>query len=247
MNLARESQKFLQAEHRPFDSAKRLDDFSRSEALSPRPASRRGRALRPLLAVSFVALLPTLSACFPLAVTGAAVSTMAVLDRRTLGAQTEDQSIELKALRELNHAFANGGASVTVTSYNRRVLMAGQAASEQDRQRAEDIVRNSADNLAELYNEVEVAQTASFATHTRDTGLTARVKTALVRERNLPASAVKVVSEDSTVYLMGLVTQDEGDRAAHLAARVSGATRVVTMFEYVTPEEIARIQNSGGR
>lgn len=241
MSLAPKSQKFLQAEQPSMDRA------TPPGPLPSRSASWRGSCVRPLLAVSLAVMLPALSGCFPLAVTGAAVGTMAVLDRRTLGAQTEDQSIELKALRELNHTFANGGASVTVTSFNRRVLMAGQAASEQDRQRAEDIVRNSADNIAELYNEVEIGQTASFAIHTRDTGLTARVKTALVRERNLPANAVKVVSEVSTVYLMGLVTQDEGDRAAHLASRVSGATRVVTMFEYMTAEELSRIQGTGGR
>ncbi len=216
----------------------------RSPSITPAPGWRR-HGLRALLSVTLALGLPVLSGCFPLAVTGAAVGTMAVLDRRTLGAQTEDQSIELKSLRNLNQAFANGGASITVTSFNRRVLMAGQAASEQDRQRAEDIVRNSADNIIELYNEVEIGPTASFTTHTRDTGLTARVKTALVRERNLPANAVKVVSEASSVYLMGLVTQDEGDRAAHLSARVPGATRVVTMFEYLSPEELARIQSAG--
>jgi osmotically-inducible protein OsmY len=189
----------------------------------------------------------TLSGCFPLALTGAAVGTMAVLDRRTLGAQTEDQSIELKSLRELNRVFANGEASVTVTSFNRRVLLAGQAASEQDRQRAEEVVRSAASNVRELYNEIEVGNTASFSTHTRDSGLTARVKAALVRERDLSSNAVKVVSEDSTVYLMGLVTQDEGDRAAHIAARVSGATRVVTMFEYLTAQDLARIQATDRR
>ena len=92
-----------------------------------RPGAGRWRfgGRRILLAATLAVGLPALSGCFPLAVTGAAVGTMAVLDRRTLGAQTEDQSIELKALRELNQAFANGGASVTVTSFNRRVLMAG--------------------------------------------------------------------------------------------------------------------------
>ena len=183
-----------------------------------------------------------LSGCFPLALTGAAVGTMAVLDRRTLGAQTEDQSIELKSLRELNRVFANGEASVTVTSFNRRVLLAGQAASEQDRKRAEEVVRSAASDIRELYNEIEIGNTASFSTHTRDSGLTARVKAALVRERDLPSNAIKVVSEVSTVYLMGLVTQDEGDRAAHIAARVNGATRVVTTFEYLTAQDLAKIQ-----
>jgi osmotically-inducible protein OsmY len=211
---------------------------SRSSERPPATARSRRMATALLLAAS----IGGLSGCFPLALSGAAVGTMAVLDRRTIGAQTEDQSIELKALRELNRVFPNGEASVAVTSFNRRVLLSGQAASEQDRKRAEDVVRNAAPNIREIYNEVEIGSATTFATRTRDTGLTARVKAALVRERDLQSNAVKVVSEDATVYLMGLVTQDEGDRAAHIAARVSGASRVVTMFEYLSPQELGRIQ-----
>jgi osmotically-inducible protein OsmY len=92
-----------------------------------------------------------------------------------------------------------------------------------------------------MYNEVEVVGAADFATRTKDTSLTARVKANLVRERNLSSNAIKVVTERSTVYLLGLVTHNEGERAAIISSQVSGVTRVVTLFEYITEEELAKI------
>ena len=186
-----------------------------------------------------------LSGCFGLAVTGAANGTMAVLDRRSIGAQTEDQSIELKGLRELNDAVNNGGhGSVSITSFNRRVLLSGQAISKEIRQRAEDVVRTRVPNIKDLYNEIEISPNTTFATKTRDTSLTARVKAGLVRERNLSSNAIKVVTEDSTVYLLGIVTPEEAQRAAIIASQISGVSRVVTLFEHITPEELSRMQGT---
>ena len=183
-----------------------------------------------------------LSGCFGLAVTGAAVGTMAVLDRRSLGAQTEDQAIELRGLRELNQEINNlGTGSISITSFNRRVLLSGQADTAETRQKAEEVVRSRVPNIKDIFNEVEVTGPADFLTRTKDTSLTARVKAGLVRERNLSANAIKVVTERSTVYLLGLVTHEEGERAASISSRVSGVTRVVTLFDYITDEELAKI------
>ena len=183
-----------------------------------------------------------LSGCFGLAVTGAAVGTMAVLDRRSLGAQTEDQAIELRGLRELNQEINNKQTgSISITSFNRRVLLSGQADSEQTKKLAEEVVRSRVPNIVEIYNEVELANASDFATRTKDTTLTARVKAGLVRERNVSVNAIKVVTEQSTVYLMGLVTKDEGERASIIASQVSGVTRVITLFEYITEEELSKI------
>jgi osmotically-inducible protein OsmY len=202
------------------------------------PASAGRRVILSALVVSTLGL----SGCFGLAVTGAAVGTMAVLDRRSLGAQTEDQAIELRGLRELNQEVNNSGAgSISLTAFNRRVLLSGQADTAQTRQRAEEIVRARVPNIKDMYNEVEVVGAADFVTRTKDTSLTARVKANLVRERNLSSNAIKVVTERSTVYLLGLVTHNEGERAAIISSQVSGVTRVVTLFEYITEEELAKI------
>lgn len=197
---------------------------------------------RRLLLSALVVSTLGLSGCFGLAVTGAAVGTMAVLDRRSLGAQTEDQAIELRGLRELNQEINNASTgSISITSFNRRILLSGQADTAQTRQRAEEVVRARVPNILDIYNEVEVVGPADFSTRTKDASLTARVKTGLVRERDLSSNAVKVTTERSTVYLMGLVTNNEGERAAAIASQVSGVTRVVTLFEYITAEELARI------
>lgn len=206
--------------------------------MSPSAASANRRLVLSALAVCTLGL----SGCFGLAMTGAAVGTMAVLDRRSLGAQTEDQTIELRTLRELNQEINNLNiGSVSVTSFNRRVLLSGQANSTETRQLAEDVVRNRVPNIAQIYNEIEVTSASDFATKTKDTTLTARVRAGLVRERNLSSNAIKVVTEQSTVYLMGLVTNNEGERAATIASQISGVERVVTLFEYITEEELDRI------
>lgn len=205
-------------------------------------ASANRRLILSALVVSTLGL----SGCFGLAVTGAAVGTMAVLDRRSLGAQTEDQAIELRGLRELNQEINNKSTgSISMTSFNRRVLLSGQADSAQTKQLAEEVVRNRVPNINDIYNEVEVTNASDFATRTKDTTLTARVKTGLVRERNLSSNAIKVVTEKSTVYLMGLVTNNEGERAATIASQVSGVTRVITLFDYITEDELAKILGTG--
>lgn len=206
--------------------------------MSLNAASAGRRLVLSMLVVSTLGL----TGCFGLAVTGAAVGTMAVLDRRSLGAQTEDQAIELRGLRELNQEINNAGiGSISITSFNRRVLLSGQADTAETRQRAEEVIRSRVPNIKDIFNEVEVVGTADFVTRTKDTSLTARVKAGLVRERNVSANAIKVVTERSTVYLMGLVTHEEGERAAIISSRVSGVTRVVTLFDYITEEELAKI------
>jgi osmotically-inducible protein OsmY len=206
--------------------------------MSQHAASAGRRLVLSMLVVSTLGL----SGCFGLAVTGAAVGTMAVLDRRSLGAQTEDQAIELHGLRELNEGINNGGTgSISITSFNRRVLLSGQSDTAETRKKAEEIVRTRVPNIKDIFNEVEVVGTVDFITRTKDSGLTATVKTGLVRERSLSANAIKVVTERSTVYLMGVVTNEEAERAAIISSRVSGVTRVVTLFEYITKEELAKI------
>lgn len=206
--------------------------------MNPSAASASRRLILSALVLSTVGL----TGCFGLAMTGAAVGTMAVLDRRSLGAQTEDQAIELRGLRELNQEINNKSiGSISLTSFNRRVLLSGQADSTQTRQLAEDMARNRVPNIKDIYNEVEVTNASSFVTRTKDTTLTARVKAGLVRERDLSSNAIKVVTEQSTVYLMGLVTDNEGERAAIIASQVSGVSRVITLFEYITQEELDRI------
>ncbi|MEN9313701.1 MAG: hypothetical protein RIS35_94 [Pseudomonadota bacterium] len=210
------------------------------ESMSGAPGAAR-RITRVARAALLGALLAgSLAGCLPLAATGIVVGSMAAVDRRTLGAQTEDNSIELKALGELRERLG-GTSGLSVTSYNRTVLLTGQADDEAIKRRAGEIV-SRVENVRTVHNELVVSPKASIGTSAADTALTARVKTSLIDAKDIHANAIKVVSESAVVYLMGIVTREEGERAAQVASRVSGARRVVTVFEYVTPDELARIE-----
>ena len=190
-----------------------------------------------LIAVLFASALAS-SGCLPLVATGAAVGTLAALDRRSIGAQTEDQEIELKAANRLRESLKQPGG-VSVTSFNRKVLLTGQVATEDDKRAAESTV-GGLPNVRSIHNELQVLGRPSFATSAADTSITARVKSALVQAQDLQANVIKVITESGVVYMMGLVSRREADRAAQVASRVSGVQRVVTVFEFISEEEVRR-------
>lgn len=194
---------------------------------------------------SVIAATVSLSGCFTLAATGVAVGVMAVLDRRTIGTQTEDQGIELKAMNNLRAELRSAGG-ISVTSFNRKVLLTGQVADEQVKMSAGAVV-NKIDNVRSVHNELEIAGRTSLTTTATDSTITARVKAAFVDAKDLQTNAFKVVTEAGQVYLMGLVSRREGDRAAQVASRVSGVQKVVTVFEYISEDEAQRLDQTRGR
>lgn len=189
---------------------------------------------------SLVGSTLALSGCFPLAATGVVVGAMAANDRRTIGAQTEDTGIEVKAAAQLRQQLTDAGG-IGVTSFNRKVLLTGQVLEERSRTEAAAIV-GKLDNVRSVHNELQVAGRVSLGTSAADTSITARVKAMLIEARDIQATTIKVVTEAGVVYLMGIVTRAEGDRAAQVASRVAGVQRVVTVFEYVSADELARIE-----
>jgi osmotically-inducible protein OsmY len=201
------------------------------------------RGLRPLAAaVATASLLTGLSACAPLLVGGAVVGTVMVAsDRRSSGAQLDDQAIELKAMNRIREAFNEQRVHVNVTSYNRMVLLTGEVGSEDDKQRVERIVAG-VDNVRSIVNDLAVMGVSSLTSRSNDVILGGKVKATFVDARDLQAQAVKVVAERGTIYLMGRVTEREAKRAAELARSVGGVSKVVTVFELISEEELARLQ-----
>jgi osmotically-inducible protein OsmY len=191
-------------------------------------------------ALAVVSLSAVLSACAPLVLGGAAVGTALVAtDRRSSGAQLDDQSIELRASNRLRDQVG-GRANVSVTSYNRQVLLTGEANSEATRAEVEKIVAG-VDNVRSTVNEVKVMNTPPLSQRTSDTLITGRVKAGFVDARDLPVTAIKVTTTHGIVYLMGRVTQREADRATEIARNVDGVQRVVRIFEILTEEELQRL------
>jgi osmotically-inducible protein OsmY len=195
------------------------------------------------LCLSAALLAGGLSACAPLVVGGAVgTGVLVATDRRTSGAQLEDQGIELKAASRLRDQFGDR-ARVVVTSFNRRVLLTGEVPSAADKVAAERTVA-SVENVKVIVNELGVMSSPSFTARSADALVTARVKAAMIDASDLQANTVKVVTERGTTFLMGLVTQREADRATDITRSISGVQRVVRAFEVISDAELKRLQDA---
>lgn len=190
-----------------------------------------------LAALSALLLAGSLSACAPLLVGGAAVGTMLMAsDRRTSGAQIDDEAIELRAAARLREAFGDN-VHINVTSYNRQVLITGEVPNDTVRQQAEQIVAG-VDNVRNIVNELGAMPPTSLAQRSGDVLITGKVRASLVDASDLQANAFKVVTERGTVYLMGRVTPREAERATSIARTIGGVNRVVRIFEVVNPADL---------
>ena len=197
-----------------------------------------------LLGLACAATLPLLQGCFPIAATGAVAGAALFADRRTSGAYVEDEGIEWRTRSRLRERFGNS-VNTSVVSYNRNVLITGQAPNEQTR---EEIGRIAAgvENVRGIINEVEVAGLSSLSSRSNDAMITSMVKARFVDDQRFAANHVKVVTEAGTVFLMGIVTRDEGDAATEVARTTQGVQKVVRVFEYVDPAEATHLDQRGG-
>jgi len=180
-----------------------------------------------------------LSGCAPLVVGGAVVGGMVAVDRRTSGTQLEDEAIELKVANAVNKELGER-VHLSVTSYNRRVLLTGEVRSEADRSRA-TLLAQSQENVREVINDLAIGAPSSLSQRTKDTVTTGQVKAAFVDAKDLQATAVKVVTERGVVYLMGRVTAREAQRATDIARGIGGVAKVVRVFEEISEQELQRL------
>lgn len=177
------------------------------------------------------AVCSALSGCVPVAAGGAAAGGVMAADRRTSGAYVEDEEIEWKALLQINEALGDK-IHINVTSFNRNVLLTGEAIDEAAKKKAESVTK-AIENVRNVTNELQIAGASSLTARTNDTILTSKVKAELFRENRFPVNYVKVVTENSVVYLMGMVTHKEAEDAAEIARSTDGVQKVVKVFEYV--------------
>ena len=192
-----------------------------------------------LTTLAAATLAGALSACVPLVVGGAAIGTLVAVDRRTSGAQLEDEGIELRASNRVRDAVGSR-ARVNITSYNRQVLLTGEVLNDRDKQTVEQAVAG-VQNVRAVVNELAVLNSPTLVQRSSDVLVTGKVKASLVDAKDLYAGAFKVVTERGTTYLMGRVTQREADRATQIARNVGGVQRVVRIFEVISQEELNRM------
>ena len=194
-------------------------------------------------ALALAAAVAALPGCVPLIVGGAVVgSGLVVTDRRTTGIQIEDESIELKAASRAR-ALATLG-QISVTSYNRLVLVTGQVPGEAEKKAVEAAVAQ-VENVRSVVNELVVGNSIGVGARSNDAVLGAKVKATLVDAKDVQANAFKVVVEGGTVFLMGRVTEREGTRGAELARSIPGVQKVVRVFEILSESELAALGRPG--
>ena len=184
-------------------------------------------------------LVSTLGACAPLMIAGVAGTAMVASDRRTSGAQLEDESIELRAQARIRDNLGER-VHVNVTSFNRQVLLTGEVTAEKDRQAVVQLVERIENDKA-VVNELAVMPLSNLSERSNDLLIVAKVKASFVDSRDLFANAFKVVTERGTVYLMGRVTQREANSATQLTRNVSGVNKVVRLFEIISEEELRNL------
>lgn len=201
--------------------------------------------VRPLLLCAALFMTASsLTACIPLLIGGAAATTgMVAVDRRSLGQQVDDKTIELKIGGQFRQDFGDA-IRATVTAYDGVVLLTGDTIGFEIKNKAAEIARK-VEHVKSVSNQLDVVkEMASFSVVSNDIWITSKVMTTLATTKDIPSRTIVVTTDRSVVYLMGLVTQHEADLAAAAAAQVSGVKRVEKLFQIITPQDAKRLDDA---
>jgi osmotically-inducible protein OsmY len=185
------------------------------------------------------ATLGGLTACFPLLMGGAVMGTLVATDRRTSGTVVEDEAIEIKAANRVRENLGER-VNVSVTSYNRQVLITGEVPNAQDKALVEKVV-SGVENVRIVVNELAIMGNSTFSQRSSDSLVSGRVKAGLVDARDLFANSFKIRTEHGVTYIMGRVTQREANRATEVITATPGVQRLVRVLEIISEDELARM------
>ena len=191
------------------------------------------------LGAVLLATLLSVSACFPHMAGGVDMTGFVAVDRRTSGAMLEDQAIEVKTSTRIRDVLGER-VHITVTSYNRKLLLTGEAPDAKDKEQAGEIAKNI-DNVASVWNEVGVTSITTLTERTNDLVAAGRIKADLIDAKDLFSNAYKIVVERGAVYVMGRITAREAKRVASVISGVTGVKKVVLVHETITEDELANL------
>jgi osmotically-inducible protein OsmY len=183
--------------------------------------------------IALLLVLPLLVGCIPAAfVVGAAAGGAVIYNNRSPETLLQDDTLAYQAQGKINSdPTLYKQTHIVITAFNHILLLVGQAPTADLRQQAYDSVSNLR-NVKRIYNQITIEAPTSLSRRSEDTWITTKVKTKLLTEKGLHSSQIKVLTENGTVYLMGLVTRSQGSLAALATSKVSGVQKVVTLFEY---------------
>ena len=185
-----------------------------------------------LTLIAALSAVPVLQGCLPMAAVGVGAALTSANDRRTSGTQIDDEGIELRAQNRIADRWG-GKVHVNVTSFNRNVLLTGEVANESIKAEVEKTVAGVT-NVRGITNEIAIAGTSALSSRANDSYLTSKVKARFVDANYFNPFHVKVVTENSTVYLLGIVTEQEAKLATDIARTTGGIRKVVRLFDFCT-------------
>ncbi len=189
--------------------------------------------------ILLAALAPVLAGCFGAAAVGVGAGALSYADRRLTEVQLTDEGIEIRAVNRVAEKYGDR-VHLNVTSYNRTVLLTGEVPDAATRADIEKLVSGVA-NVKAISNELQVAGVSSLTSRSNDVFITSKVKARFIDANRFAANHVKVITENSVVYLMGLVTQAESAAAVEIARTTGGVQKVVRVFEVISEEEARRL------
>ena len=176
-----------------------------------------------------------LQGCIEMAVVGAGAAALSAVDRRSTGAQVDDEGIELRATNRVSERFGDK-VHVNITSFNRSVLVTGEVPDAKAKAEIEKIISGTV-NVRSVTNDLQVVGGTSLSSRASDATTTGKVKARFLDANRFNPLLVKVITEASVVYLMGIVTESEGAAAVDVARTTGGVRKVVKVFEYCKPTD----------
>jgi osmotically-inducible protein OsmY len=180
-----------------------------------------------------VSLALSLQGCIFVAGAAAGAAGVAVVyDHRKLEKVLKDQTITKSIYDKINANLAlRENTHIEVSCFNQIVLLTGETNNTAQRQQVEAIAQNTTD-VTKVYNELTIKGSTSSLTRASDSWITTKIKTEMLATKDLKSGTIKVVTENGTVYLMGLVTREQADMAVDIARHVSGVQKVLKIFQY---------------
>lgn len=184
-----------------------------------------------------------LSACGVLAVGGVAAGATIATDRRTAAVQAIDKGVGLEAENALAKRFGDN-AHINVTSFNQKVLLTGEVKDSDIKGEAGSYVK-AMKNARSVFNELVIGPNSSYTARANDSYLESKIKTQMIFTDQLPSNSMAIVAEGSSVYLMGILTQNEANIAKKVASNTNGVKDVYAYFDIISEEEKARLEKQG--
>ena len=183
--------------------------------------------------IAALSIMLMLSGCVAALVAGAAITTVDVIhDRRTVGEYIDDGAIEVTARNiKRSDSHIRKASRVKVQSWNGILLMTGEITDEQSKQVLVSKFSNI-QGVRQVVDETTIDSKTPVLKRSNDVWIANKVKSRMVIKTGLDANRIKVITTRGTVYLMGIVTEDEADKATDIAQTTRGVKRVVKVFEY---------------